>query len=93
MSLGKNKNGAFLSNKPTSKGFRKMMNLKVLGLAASLVITAGLASCSGGANQATPGTSASPAASTTGDAMKGDAMKGDAMKGDAMKGDAMKGDK
>jgi|GEM_PF-3286039 len=71
-----------------------MMNLKVLGLAASLVITAGLASCSGGANQATPGTSASPAASTTGDAIKGDAMKkeGDAMKGDAMKkeGDAMK---
>lgn len=72
-----------------------MMNLKVLGLAASLVITAGLASCSGGANQATPSnSSASPAASTTGDAIKGDAMKkeGDAMKGDAMKkeGDAMK---
>lgn len=72
-----------------------MMNLKVLGLAASLVITAGLASCSGGANQATPSNpSASPAMSTTGDAMKGDAMKGDAMKkqGDAMKkeGDAMK---
>ena len=68
-----------------------MMNLKVLGLAASLVITAGLASCSGGTNQATPSNpSASPAMSTTGDAMKGDAMKGDAMKGNAMKGDAMK---
>ncbi|MBM0741666.1 hypothetical protein JOY44_08555 [Phormidium sp. CLA17] len=71
------------------------MNLKVLGLAASLAITAGLASCSGGANQATPSNpSASPAMGTTGDAMKGDAMKkeGDAMKkeGDAMKGDAMK---